>query len=354
MSGHNGWGSQRVPISRLPSISTDANQGRQYLEANGAGTGIVVKSTTVLQVGGRLAVVDADTEVTTLDTGVLTLGTDYYVYAVHSGAGIAFVLSANTTYPTGYSAGTSRKIGGFHYGRVRALANRYNRNAVLPVQVVPNSVWDLFNRPRSAPEGMVKVANLWVDIYLSSENGAAWPDTAPLSKYNATPLSGTEGYSYYDYGQLAGNAGKRLPRYAEWLRAAFGVPEGSVGGSARIATGGAGYTLPGASSPASSQYYWVSCYGLDQPSGNLWQACADYFDMYNGTTSANGAYSWTNITTGKDGDVQGSIYAQFARQLIAGGRWGDGAGAGGRCAGLSDPPWNVGTSVGLRCVSDSL
>lgn len=333
---------------------TDANQGRQYLEANAGGTGIVVKATTVLQVGRRMTRIDVDTEVTTLDTGVLTLGTDYYVYAVHSGAGIAFVLSANTTFPSGYSAGTSRKIGGFHYGRVRTLAQRYNRNAVLAVQIVPNSVWDLYNRPRSNPEGMVKVAHLWHDIYLSSENGAAWPDTIPLSKYNATPLSGAEGYSCYDYITLAGNAGKRVPRYSEWMRAAYGVPEGAVGGTARIATGGVGYTLPGTSNPTSSQYYWVSCHGIDQPSGNLWQVCSDYFDMYSGTTSANGAYTWTNITAGKDGDVQGSVLSQGLRHIIAGGDFGYGVYNGVRGANLANQPLAVTATTGLRCVSEAL
>ena len=122
----------------------------------------------------------------------------------------------------------------------------------------------------------------------------------------------------------------------------------------RIATGGAGYTLPGTSDPASSQYYWVSCYGLDQPSGNLWQTCVDYFDMYNGTTSANGTYSWTNITAGKDGDVHGSVYAQSLRQLTAGSNWIYGNFAGVRCAHLGIQPLAVSTGTGMRCVSDAL
>ncbi len=340
----------------LPSIHTSANKGRQYLAANGAGTGVTVLAGTSLRVGSRYATVDVDVEVTTLDAGVLTLGTDYYVYAVYEVAGIGFVLSANATVPAGYTVDTSRKIGGFHYGRVRTTAQAYDRTAALAVQVVPNSVWDLFHRPRSAPEGMAQITDsLWMDIYLSSEDGTAWPDSVPLSRYNATPLSGTEGYSYYDMARLATNAGKRRPTYDEWLQAAWGVPEGATSAGARIATGGVGFALPGGN-PSSSEYYWVSCLNVDQTSGNLWQALAEYWDLFDGvpSTGTDGTFGWTGVDAGKGGNAQGSVYNQSFKQLIAGGYWVNGTNAGARCADLRSPPWVVYGSVGLRCVSDSL
>lgn len=338
-----------------PSIYTDANQGRQYLVENGAGTGIKVLAGTGIKVGEMFTLFDADVNVTALDAGSLTLGTNYFVYAVQQSGAIGFVLSANSTYPSGYSAATSRKIGGFHYGRVRTVAQAYDRNAALAVQVVPNSVWDLLHRPRcDDPTGMVEInKGLWMDIYLSSEDGTGWPSTIAMSQYNATPLTGTELYSYYDYQRLARNAGKRLPSYSEWLQAAWGVPEGASNAGARIATGGVGFALPGGN-PSSSQYYFVSCQGIDQPAGNLYQVCAVFMDMYNGTTAANGAYAQTSVDQGKSSQAQGSVYNQSMKLLIAGGYWSDGPAAGARCANLAHAPWNVFAGVGLRCVSDSL
>jgi hypothetical protein len=338
-----------------PSIFTDANQGRQYLVENGAGTGVKVLAGTGIKVGEQFKLFEADVDVTALDTGVLTLGTDYFVYAVQQNGGIGFVLSANSTYPSGYSAATSRKIGGFHYGRVRTVAQAYDRNAALAVQVVPNSVWDMVHRPKcDDPTGMAEInKGLWMDIYLSSEDGAAWPNTVPRSRYNATPLTGTELYSYYDYQRLARNAGKRLPTYSEWLQSAWGAPEGASNAGARIATGGVGFALPGGN-PSSSQYYFVSSQNIDQPAGNVWQVCADFMDMYNGSTGANGAYAWVAVDQGKSSQAQGSVSQQAFKQLIAGGSWVNGAIAGARCAYLNDAPSNASAYVGLRCVSDSL
>jgi len=334
---------------------TDANQGRQFIEENGSGTGVKVLAGTGIKVGNSFQVFSSDVNVTSLDTGSLTLGTDYYVYAVQQSGGIGFTLSANSTFPSGYSAATSRKIGGFHYGRVRTIAQAYDRTATLGVQVIPNSVWDLVNRPRcDDPTGMVKInAGLWMDIYLSSDDGTAWPNAKPLSRYNAVPLSGTELYSYYDYQRMARNAGKRLPSYGDWLQAAWGVPEGASNAGARIATGGVGFTLPGGI-PSSSQYYFVSCLNIDQPAGNLWQVCADFMDMYNGNTGANGTYTYAPVDQGKSSQAQGAVNQQTFKQLFAGSFWADGANAGARCASVNSAPWSVLTSVGLRCVSDSL
>ena len=43
-------------------------------------------------------------------------GKDFFVYMCHlqSGGGAALVISANSTYPSGYSPSTSRKVAGFH------------------------------------------------------------------------------------------------------------------------------------------------------------------------------------------------------------------------------------------------
>src|SRR5690554_4125620 len=58
----------------------------------------------------------------------LQLGDDIYIYACESGTGQARVLcSKNATYPDGYTALSSRKIGGFHVGRVRPISERFSK-----------------------------------------------------------------------------------------------------------------------------------------------------------------------------------------------------------------------------------
>lgn len=346
------WGGTGIGLA----LSTNNKQGRQYLEPNVTLTGVTVKASTVIGVGDRVGMVNTDVDVSTLDTGVLTIGTDYYVYAVHTATSIGFILSANSTYPTGYDANNSRKIGGFHYGRIRTIAQRFSQSAVLDVKVVPNSVWDLFHRPKCSPEGFAEIfpGGPWGMIYLASEDGTAWPNTVPVSRYNATPLTGTEGYSYFDHHRLAANAGCRIPSYAEWLAMAYGTPEGSAGGSARIKTGGVGWS-PSGGNPAGTTYWMVSCNNFDQRVGNVYQPCADFFDFYNGNTGVNGAYSWVSVDQGKDSPSgQGAINSQGFKQLIAGCDWGNGANAGARGARLDRAPSDVLANVGLCCVSDPL
>jgi hypothetical protein len=318
---------------------------RQFLKPLPDGSGVYIVGGMRLAFQGsdglwRTYAFSTDTTLTqaALDTGVFELGKDYYVYLTQNGD---LVLSLNATAPQGYDSAEVYKIGGFHYGRVRTIEQRFDASATLAVQVVPNSVWDLRHRPRcSDPSGMVKVGDFWVDIYLSSEDGTPWPNTVPLSRYNATPFSGTEGYAYIDYLQLARNAGKRLPTYAEFLQYAYGVPEGVVGVSSTVATG--------------SVAWLVSCLNVDQPSGNLWQVGADFMAV-----GEDGSWEWYEWTkSGKDSAQEtGSIVQQTAdmlRQLIFGGGWANGAGAGARCVYLDSRPWDVGSYVGMRCVCDSI
>ncbi len=73
---------------------------------------------------------------------------------------------------------------------------------------------------------MVYLGNgLWGDIYLSSDNGSQ----GLQSKYNANPITGTEGLNWYIANEKARRVGKRLPTYAEFCQAAAGSPEGQDG-----------------------------------------------------------------------------------------------------------------------------
>lgn len=142
-----------------------------------------------------------------MDTGAasLTAGTDYYIYAVKKDITnnetseivktVEIKASLNSTYPQGYTAATSRKIGGFH--TLCAAVTSSNAPA-LPANslwsshpaigynagdIIPNSVWCLSNRPQSEPEGMayIEPIDMWVDIYKQSGTGAS-----TKSAYGAT------------------------------------------------------------------------------------------------------------------------------------------------------------------------
>jgi len=180
---------------------------------------------------------------------------------------------------------------------------------------------------------------LWADIYLASEDGTAWPNTVPVSIHNATPLTGTEGYSRLDYSRLVRNAGKRLPDYSEFMMLAYGVPQGATGSTGRINTGD--YTGYG--------FECVSCLNVDQPSGNIWQQLGEYGGYYGNAT-------WhDNISTGKDSaHDHGQWIGSELNALLGGGYWGHAAEAGARCVYLNDYPWTVHSAVGIRAVCDSL
>ena len=70
-----------------------------------------------LEINDKWFFLDTDVDLSTaadLDTGFVAAGTDYYVYACDNAGTLVFLISAASTFPTGYNANTSRKLGGFH------------------------------------------------------------------------------------------------------------------------------------------------------------------------------------------------------------------------------------------------
>ncbi len=272
----------------------------------------------------------------------LALGDDIYLYATQHASGVAqIVASKNSTVPTGYTSGNSRKIGGFHFGRVRAIADAYSAAATVTTQIIPNSVWDLRHRPKCDPTGFFEAipGSVWLSIYLMSEDVVAWPDTTIRSAYGAVPLTGTEGYSYDDYTRMLRNIGCRKPTYEEMKAGAYGVPQGATGAASRQNTGNhAGYGFAA-----------VSCLGMDQPAGNLYQVMNQFHDRSTGV-------GWKDdLNTGKDAaHDHGQWYGGEFKCGVFGGPWSSGAQAGARCAILHNGPWNVNSNTGVRAACDSL
>ncbi len=82
-------------------------------------TTVTVKGSNLipLRIGDNWFLIDTDTTVSTatdMDTGAISNGADYFVYACDDSGSLVFKISLASTYPSGFTAATSRKIGGFH------------------------------------------------------------------------------------------------------------------------------------------------------------------------------------------------------------------------------------------------
>lgn len=290
--------------------------------------------------------------------GTLELGDDVYIYAVQHNDGRArLVASKNATMPGGYTADSSRKIGGFHYGRVRPVAQRYNAAFVPPVQIVPNSVWDLRHRPTCDPTGMVEVVpgKLWVDIYLNSEGSGTWPENIPVSRYGVMPIR-DDIYARVDFHLLVRNAGKRLPSVEEFLTYSEGAPQGNDGDNdtAWSATTNTGPTVAGGVAKA------VSMFNVVDAAGNLWEWLDGHYDL--GLDDRSG-WSKEFVDVGRDaafahGSLNSYIYGagdtSSWRCFAGGGQFDLGAHVGARCLFSFARPWTATGIVGLRGVCDAL
>jgi hypothetical protein len=192
-----------------------------------------------MNIGNYWFLIDTATDVdldTDLDTGSKVAGTDYYVYAVTDGSTLSFKLSLASTYPAGYDATTSRKIGGFHTLSVAAgTIAGHTLTGYAQTDVLPASIWDLKHRARCGNNaGMTYDAKLglWVDIYLASGTGSN-----TLSVNGGTISDSRDWMDVVDDG---GAVGKRLLTDMEFqLCTAGSNEETNIAGSADpVTTGG--------------------------------------------------------------------------------------------------------------------
>ena len=296
-------------VNKMATISDIVAPSNEYIYASGANELTVVEGC-VIAVGGAGIFKTANTILTAanLDAGsAFAVGKDYYVYICDSridSADEKYVISLNSTYPTGWNATNSRKIGGFHYGRCRKVDSNLqplNGSSVIfgtgwesavSNGIVPRSVWTLGHRPKCSPEGMVYLGGgTWVDIYLNSDDGAK----GLKSEYGCAPMTGTENMNWYNFVERLAKSGKRMPSYAEYCAYAFGSVAWGWDKKSPLNTGEKSYDV-----------------------GNIYQ-----------------------------------YYAYSLAELIAGGRWDDGVRDGARAVACSNCPWHVYASVGGRGACDS-
>jgi hypothetical protein len=351
---------------------------------------IVVKSGSVLTLKNTLwksFELSADVELTEadLDAGFFEVGVDYYVYLIDDGADGQFVISANTTFPSGHNADDSRKIGGFHYGHIRKVSTdglwipvdsegtKFGSGSVnwkdnVTVGIIPNSVWDLIHRPKASPEGMVEIGGMWVDIYPSSAaesitleggtNGLHIASGRLQSKYGQYPVTGTEGLNWYGFGELAARSGKRLLSYSEWIQSAYGNPQGEDGADnyGWTKTTNSGRARVGCRvDPSTGDYDAATGIKLAAISAfNIVDAVGNVYEWLDELLQRDGeTFEWRDLA----GSEKGQIYSGSANSpvaMIAGADWLHGVHAGPRAANVSSQPLVVSTLIGVRLACDNL
>ncbi len=192
-----------------------------------------------LLIGDAFFLIDTATHVSSvddIDTGAVEAGKDYFVYACNSSGTLVFKTSLAATYPAGFAADTSRKIGGFHTlcASVGTISG-HTLTGYLEKEVLPASIWDLKHRAKcgnNAGMAYCSASHLWVDIYLASGTGA---NTLSV---NGGTISDTRDWNrFVDDG---GAVGKKLLDDTEFQLCSEGsnMQTNIVGSAAPVTTGG--------------------------------------------------------------------------------------------------------------------
>ena len=361
-------------VNKLATISDIVAPTSQYLYASGANEITVIEGC-VIAVGGAGIFKTGNTvlNASNLDIGAaFAVGSDYYVYICDSRQDAQdeqYIISLNSTYPSGWNASNSRKIGGFHYGRCRKINDNMQPvnssgaifgtgwESAVSNGILPRSVWTLGHRPKCSPEGMVYLGGgTWVDIYLNSDDGAQ----GLKSEYNCAPMTGTEGMNWYTFTERLMKSGKRMPDYSEFCAYAFGSPQGLDGANtnAWTATTNTGRGTTGSVVNA------VSAVGCVDAVGRVWEWLNDLITRAEHATNTEFhptvAWGWDKKSPLRDNATKydvGNIYQYYAYSLaalVAGGDWLSGVLAGARAVACHNYPWNVNTQVGVRGACDSM
>ena len=322
---------------------------KDFIQAYNKSTIVIKKGTEIiLNVVGEeeprkyKANVDTNYELANiLDEGDVTAGTNYYIYLVAgSGKSVDVVASANSTYPNGYTANNSRKIGGLH--TLCVSVTTANAPALVDTDIwsshpaigynagdiIPNSVWCLTHRPLSDASGMVYIdkVDIWVDIYLQSGTGLTTG-----SVFGAT-VTYSRQQQRHQWDMLLHN--KTLASDNDFTVFAEGSNQ-------RTAIAGAV-----APSPKSSGGH-LDTVGKRMISGYFVEECCGYLWQWLDECSANGGQNFTTYDgEGTRGQAYGASYC-----LIAGGYWGDSSSCGSRCRTGHDARSHVIAGNGGRGVS---
>lgn len=230
-----------------------------------------------------ISMINKSLQLSTVDTPANLAGKDVYIYACEptSGTEPIFVLSLNSTVPTGYTANNSRKIGGFHcLCKDVGVIEGHTLSGYVTGDILPATRWDLLHRPKGEPEGFAyeELTDCWIGIYLSS-----WDGIKLVSVYNGVIADGSStkrwhGEAFYE--QFA-KQGMRLVWRHEFQMGAKGSNEQTniKGSSDPNTTGGHVDT---------AERRMISNIGLEDCCGVSWQFAMDL--------GFAGGSSWTDST----------------------------------------------------------
>ena len=110
---------------KIATLSETAIPIKQYITVIGSDT-LQIEEGCIFSIfgGGVFKTENTALSAADLDSGAaFTVGKDYYIFLCDAGEGNdeVYKISLNSTYPAGYGAANSRKIGGFHYGKCRKV-----------------------------------------------------------------------------------------------------------------------------------------------------------------------------------------------------------------------------------------
>lgn len=283
-------------------------------------TSIVIPKNMRININGEAYISTRNVTLNTSTLGENLAGKDVYIYALAgSGTEPDFVLSLNSTVPTGYTAENSRKIGGFHcLCKDVGVIEGHTLSGYVAGDILPATRWDLEHRPKGNPEGFAyeELTDCWIAIYLPS-----WDGTKLVSVYNGVIADGSSTKKWHGeafYEQFA-KQGMRLVWRHEFQMGAKGSNEQTnIQGSSDPNTTGGHVDTAGRR--------MISNIGLEDCCGVLWQ-----FSMELGFAGGSG---WTNSVYNSSADDRsyGQTYGTLYRLLLGSGWYSGGANCGSRSA----------------------
>lgn len=282
-------------------------------------TSIVIPKNMRININGEAYISTHNVTLNTSTLGENLAGKDVYIYALAgSGTEPDFVLSLNSTVPTGYTAENSRKIGGFHcLCKDVGIIEGHALSGYVAGDILPATRWDLEHRPKGSPEGFAyeELTDCWIAIYLPS-----WDGTKLVSVYNGVIADGSSAKKWHGeafYEQFV-KQGMRLVWRHEFQMGAKGSNEQTnIQGSSDPNTTGGHVDTAGRR--------MISNIGLEDCCGVLWQFAMDL--------GFAGGSDWTNsvYNSAVDDRSYGQIYGTLYR-LRLGSIWHVGALCGSRSA----------------------
>ena len=287
-----------------------------------------------------ISTINKSLQLSTVDTPANLAGKDVYIYACEptSGTEPIFVLSLNSTVPTGYTANNSRKIGGFHcLCKDVGVIEGHTLSGYVTGDILPATRWDLLHRPKGEPEGFAyeELTDCWIAIYLPS-----WDGTKLVSVYNGVIADGASAKKWHGeafYEQFA-KQGMRLVWRHEFQMGAKGSNEQTnIQGSSDPNTTGGHVDTAGRR--------MISNIGLEDCCGVSWQFAMD-LGFAGGSGWTNSVYN-SSIDDRSYGQTYGTLY-----RLLLGARWGLGDVSGSRSAHCNSASADVRVVVSARGVSE--